>query len=239
MTYDREREIASSWERNAGAWSRAIAENRIASRRAGTDRAMVETIARLRPRRVLDLGCGEGWLTRALVERLGCRVVGADGSRDLVETARRLDPGSTYLHLSYEAIIAEPARLPEAVDLIACNFALFGQALSPLLAALTSALAPGGAIVIQTLHPWQSRPGGRYRDGWQTETFAALGGEAWDAMPWYFRTLASWTGELGTAGLAVVEIVEPVGADGGDPLSLILICRRAAGPGPGATSRAA
>ena len=229
MTDDQETQIATSWQRNAGRWAQAIAENRIASRRAGTDRAIVETIARLRPRHVLDLGCGEGWLTRALVERIGCRVVGVDGSRDLVATARRLDPGSTYLHLSYEAIIAEPARLPGAVDLIACNFALFGQALSPLLAALTHVLVPGGAIVIQTLHPWRSGSAATYRDGWRTESFAGLGGEAWATMPWYFRTLSSWTEEIGAAGLAVGEIVEPVEADGGDPLSLIMICRRAAG----------
>ncbi|MVA96944.1 methyltransferase domain-containing protein [Nitratireductor sp. CAU 1489] len=229
MTDDRETEIATSWERNAGHWSRAIAENRIASRRAGTDRAMVETVARLRPRRMLDLGCGEGWLTRALVEAVGCTVVGVDGSGDLVETARRLDAGSAYLHLSYQAIVAEPGRLPGPFDLIACNFALFGKAVSPLLSALTHVLEPGGAIVIQTLHPWRSRPAEGYRDGWRKETFTGLGDEAWDAMPWYFRTLSSWTGELGAAGLALVEIAEPLDADGGEPLSLVMVCKPVAG----------
>jgi trans-aconitate methyltransferase len=39
--------------------------------------------------RVLDLGCGDGLLTRVLVER-GFRVVGVDASRDQVEAARAL-----------------------------------------------------------------------------------------------------------------------------------------------------
>jgi 2-polyprenyl-3-methyl-5-hydroxy-6-metoxy-1,4-benzoquinol methylase len=39
-------------------------------------------------RRVLDLGCGEGAYSRALVRR-GARVTGIDGSARLIEIARR------------------------------------------------------------------------------------------------------------------------------------------------------
>jgi trans-aconitate methyltransferase len=43
-----------------------------------------------RPReRILDLGCGDGALTRRLVEA-GCEVVAIDSSADQVEAARRL-----------------------------------------------------------------------------------------------------------------------------------------------------
>ena len=47
---------------------------RIESRRLATDGAIVAAVVEERARSVLDVGCGEGWLSRALSER-GVRVV--------------------------------------------------------------------------------------------------------------------------------------------------------------------
>jgi len=47
------------------------------------------------PRRVVDVGCGEGRLDRDL-QRLGYAVVGVDGSSTLVAAAREADPEGRY-----------------------------------------------------------------------------------------------------------------------------------------------
>ena len=60
MSFDRE--LAASWERNAANWTRVVREGLIPSRRAGTDAAILDAIAERAPRRLLDIGCGEGWL---------------------------------------------------------------------------------------------------------------------------------------------------------------------------------
>jgi trans-aconitate methyltransferase len=50
---------------------------------------VVELLAPEAGERVLDLGCGDGALTKKLVD-LGCLVVGVDGSSQQVEAAKRL-----------------------------------------------------------------------------------------------------------------------------------------------------
>ena len=71
--------MLQSWDSNAGAWTDAVRERRIASRRAGTDDAIVAAVLRTKPANVLDVGCGEGWLARALAAH-GCRTVGIDAT---------------------------------------------------------------------------------------------------------------------------------------------------------------
>ena len=120
-----DRKILDSWHANAGRWTAAVRSGAIASRRAGTDSAIVEAVARLRPDHVLDLGCGEGWLARRLRAEPGCRVTGADGSAELVRLAREADPDGGYLHADYAAIAADP-------DLLGGPFDAPGSGLPPL-----------------------------------------------------------------------------------------------------------
>lgn len=61
--------IVESWQNNAEAWTAAVRERRIESRTLVTDRAIVDAVLSRSPRHVLDIGCGEGWLGRALADR--------------------------------------------------------------------------------------------------------------------------------------------------------------------------
>jgi 2-polyprenyl-3-methyl-5-hydroxy-6-metoxy-1,4-benzoquinol methylase len=225
---DHERRLHQAWQANAEAWTDAVRGGRIASRVAATDRAIVEAVGALRPARVLDVGCGEGWLARRLMSGPGGEVVGVDGSAALIAAALAAHPAGRYRLLSYADAVRQPARLGGPYDVVVCNFALLGEHLSPPLGALRSALAPNGALLIQTLHPWAACGELPYRDGWREETFASCGGGCWQPMPWYFRTLASWLAEIAAAGLAVASCREPLDPASGRPLSLLLSCRAGA-----------
>lgn len=61
----KDNEIIKSWDINAGEWSRIVEQEGIASRNF-TNPAIVETVKEYDLKNILDLGCGEGWLTRAL-----------------------------------------------------------------------------------------------------------------------------------------------------------------------------
>lgn len=221
MTHERDSQIRDSWETNAEAWTTVVRAGGIASRRAATDAAILDACAPFLPGRVLDVGCGEGWLTRALAER-GARALGIDASVALVELARAAG-GAEYAVASYESLIADAGLAAGPWDVIVCNFSLLGDPLAPTLGALAARLARGGRLLIQTVHPWVAvGDGAPYRDEWRLETFAGFGDRFTAPMPWYFRTLGSWVAELGRAGLRVESAAEPCHPDTGRPLSLLL-----------------
>lgn len=211
--------IGDSWTRNAGRWTEAVRGGRIASRAQATDAAIVKAVASRRPRRLLDVGCGEGWLVRAVRARCGCEAVGMDACAPLVAAAGAADPDGRYVVASYDDLVAGRAAVGTGFDAVVFNYALLDAKVVPVLAAARARLAPGGAILIQTLHPWTTADGD-YRNGWRTEDFSAFEGEDWAPMPWYFRTLESWVGAFGAAGLRIAALAEP--AAGGRPLSLLL-----------------
>lgn len=216
--------IVTSWVANAEAWTDAVRERRIPSRVAGTDRAIVEAVLRQPPGRVLDVGCGEGWLARAVAAH-GYTVVGIDASAPLIDRARDLG-GGEFSVLSYEAFIAEPPLAGGPYDTIALNFALLSDDVAPLLSALASRLTPQGVVLIQTVHPWAAAGDQPYADGWRLETFDAFGGAFPAPMPWYFRTLETWFAQIASARLEVTHLVEPRHPETKRPLSLLLTSTR-------------
>lgn len=216
--------LEQSWISNAANWTRAVREGLIPSRKAGTDAAIVGTIVARRPRRVLDVGCGEGWLCRRLRLLTGCETTGIDSSPDLVRDAFATDPTGRYLVLRYADLIAGRHELGGGFDVVAFNYALFEEDLAPLLTAARDLLTPSGAVIVQTLHP-NAFPAAA--EGWRTEDFAAFQNKSWTPMPWYYRSLQSWRQTIGRAGLAIIETREPKAQPDGPPLSLLMICESA------------
>lgn len=171
--------------------------------------------------RALDVGCGEGWLSRELV-KLGVHVTGVDASAALIDVARAMGGGVDYGCVSYELLESNASVVAGPFDLVVCNFALLDDRVAPLLAALAKRLPASGVILVQTVHPWAAVGEGPYEDGWRTESWGAFGTAFPMPMPWYFRTTSSWLAAAREARLVVDRLEEPIHPDTRKPLSLLL-----------------
>jgi 2-polyprenyl-3-methyl-5-hydroxy-6-metoxy-1,4-benzoquinol methylase len=217
--------LRRSWTMNAEAWTAAVREQAIPSRRLATDAAIVAACERVidgrRRVRVLDVGCGEGWLSRALAAR-DADVTGMDASAPLIDVARSMGGGPEYACVAYEVLESDATVLAGPFDLVVCNFALLDDRVSALLAALARRLPSSGVILVQTVHPWAAVGDGPYEDGWRTETWTAFAAEFPAPMPWYFRTTGAWLAAAREARLVVDRIDEPIHPQTKKPLSLLL-----------------
>ena len=212
--------IVESWRNNAAAWTVAVREGQIESRRQVTDQAIVDAILSRSPRSVLDIGCGEGWLARELVAR-NIDVVGIDIVPKFIEEAQRAG-GGDFRVMSYEEIAA--GKLDVSVDVVVSNFALFGkESVEGVFRAAPSLLNSHGAFIVQTLHPRIACCELSYRDGWREGSWTGFSSAFSDPAPWYFRTLESWIKLFEDNGLRLAGIHEPLHPYTQKPASVIFI----------------
>ncbi|MGH1433356.1 MAG: methyltransferase domain-containing protein [Lewinella sp.] len=179
--------ILSSWQANSQSWITTIDQSEIVSRQLATNDAIVNAIEKHHPFRILDIGCGEGWLSRAIYapHRI---VIGIDGVKELVSNATKKGGGPAYACFNYEDI--RQGKLPswEPFDLIVFNFALFEDgATFTLLNQLKQLLVPRGHLLVQTI----ALPAHEF-SGWRTEDWRSMKTNYPAPFPWYYRERDEW-----------------------------------------------
>jgi 2-polyprenyl-3-methyl-5-hydroxy-6-metoxy-1,4-benzoquinol methylase len=150
-------EAKLAWERNAEFWDRSMGDGNSFQRLLLGP--ATEALLEIRPgARVLDLACGNGHVSRRLVE-LGAKVVAADFSDALLECARRRLAG-VLGDVELRRVDATSADELEAVareerfDGVLCNMALMDMAeIEPLARTLPRMLKEGGRFVFSVMHP--------------------------------------------------------------------------------------
>ncbi|WNO10802.1 class I SAM-dependent methyltransferase [Teredinibacter sp. KSP-S5-2] len=220
MPSSKEKQILNSWAKNASPWVNAIQEKQIQSRNLVTDQAIIDTVMSYSPNNVLDIGCGEGWLARALFAR-GVSVTGVDATEKLISQARQFGGGEFQI-LPYDQISS--SAIPGRYDLAVCNFSLLGKdSVEYLFKTLPELLQPQGRFIVQTLHPHASYGQARYEDGWRSGSWDGFSQEFVDPAPWYFRTLESWVNLFLNNGFTLGELKETINPQTGALASLILV----------------
>ncbi|MFD0861359.1 class I SAM-dependent methyltransferase [Sungkyunkwania multivorans] len=214
--------ILDSWNINASEWINTIDKQLIPSR-AVTNKVIVNTILKHNPSKLLDVGCGEGWLSRELSSR-GIFTVGIDATDELVKNAKTKG-NQDYYKLLYEEIIGGTMIPSSPFDAVVFNFSLYEQEKTfQLLAAIKNTLAPKGKIFIQTIHPFfliSQRLS--YKSQWIHDSWKGLAGNFVDGHILYARTFCDWIEGVSKIGLSTIEILEPLDPTLGQPLSLVLV----------------
>ncbi|MDF1820169.1 MAG: methyltransferase domain-containing protein [Alcanivoracaceae bacterium] len=217
---EQDADVIESWRANARAWIRALDEKAIASRERVTNAAIVDAVLACKPESVMDLGCGEGWLARALSAH-GIAVHGFDAVEPLVDRARALGGGFFY-PFSFADFVA--GRVHLQADVLVFNFSLLDQhSVEALMPVLPRRLKPGGTLLIQTLHPAQvpqAQAGTWQREDWQGMTTAFA-----EPAPWFFRSPDQWQALLHDSGFADVAL-ETVRDGASDAVASLLITAR-------------
>lgn len=140
-------QLAYWWDRRAGDTGMEISRRVILP-------VMKPWLEPLAGRHILDVACGNGWLSRRLAGR-GARVTAFDFSRALIDRARQRTPvGADILYRVLDAAKINELRAldRQAFDAAVCNMGLMDmQDIAPLFAALKELLKPGSRFVFSML----------------------------------------------------------------------------------------
>lgn len=223
---DKEKFIIDSWKENAKNWITLLENDGIESRKLATNGAIVDAVCNTKPVSVLDIGCGEGWLSKELSAK-GIEVTGIDVIPELINKAREKVRGE-FMVASYEDISLGNIRFSKLFDVIVINFALIGkESAENLVSALPLYLAAEGKLIIQTLHPFSRKISGDYTSGWKEGSWDGLSGQFIKPYQWYFRTMEDWLKILGDAGFSKIKCTDILHPATAVPISVIFECNAA------------
>jgi len=218
-----------SWDRMAGWYDAKQGDVGDLWHRTLIDPTFLRVVGDVRGRRVLDLACGNGYLSRRFA-RAGAKVVAVDASARMVERARAREDREP---LGIEYHVADVVHLSmlgaASFDLVACNMALMDiEDAAGAIREVARVLRSKGRFVASLAHPcfdqgptstWLlerffrttnvSRKVTRYREPFHDEI-------PWEIAPGqivtttgYHRPLSWYAQVLREAGLLIQSLEEP------------------------------
>jgi ubiquinone/menaquinone biosynthesis C-methylase UbiE len=216
-------DVRDSWDAKAEEWDRHVGEHGDANRRMNSDPVLWRFLGGVDGLRVLDAGCGTGYLSVQLARR-GADVVGVDPSEEMLRVARRnADRAGVSVDLHADDAQSLGTIADASVDRIVSNYVLMD--LPDHEAAQRSfrrVLRPGGVAVVVFLHPCFDVPAGperiagpavRYTWPWpyiERRRFTSSWGPFATEFIGFHRSLSDYWRAIRAAGLLVDDFDEPV-----------------------------
>lgn len=116
--------VQNSWDNAAQAWSDFVRTEKDYNKIGMTNPAMFEILGNIRGKKILDLGCGEGYNSR-LMARKGAEVIGVDFSDKMINLAIKLEQKNKQ-GITYYVLDAANLYLfnNNTFDIVACFMAL-------------------------------------------------------------------------------------------------------------------
>jgi SAM-dependent methyltransferase len=146
---------------------------------------------------VLDAACGTGRYAAYLAER-GHKVIGVDGSPDMLGRARQKLPDGDFREGDLNDLPAEDGSADAAI----CTLSLVHlETIDKAVAELARVVRRGGPVIISDVHPFL------ILIGWQAQFRTADGDTGF--MRIYPHLTADYCGAFAAAGLRVVNCFEP------------------------------
>ena len=214
--------LSSRWDTNASFWVQIIREHRDKYRTELTDPAMLEASGSPTGLKVLDVGCGEGYLSRLLATD-GAAVTGIDFSPSLIEAAQTKNL-SEKLPITFDVGSVESLPCGDDVfDLVVCNHVMndLPDPSGPI-QEFSRVLRRGGRLVVLMLHPCfynkhaeraEATNGLIASSYFQTraieQTLEVDGLTSPVANKSWFRPLEFYTQQLCSAGFVITCLEEP------------------------------
>jgi len=218
----REEKIMEAWERNSDSWIDTIDNEELESRSLVTNKSIVQQILSNKPEDVLDVGCGEGWLTRKLSEE-GIDTLGIDGSEKLINDAINKGNGH-FLVMEYEDIRNGKLNKDHQYDIIVFNYSLFGKELTEdIIGVLKNNLVANGKLLIQTIHPENNSLISKSESGWIRKTGKGLNKKFKQSYEWYFRTRDDWERLFKSCGYKLQQSIDIEHPQTKEMISIIFI----------------
>lgn len=215
-------EAIQAWDRNAEKMAARIGRLGDRNKAVLLTPRVLEWLGEIQGLKILDAGCGEGFLSRLMAER-GAQVTGIDFSQEMLKIARQRTPPELkidYRHLNLERMnpVGE-SSFDRIVSLLALQDVPDYQAA---LGELYRVLKPGGGVYLAFTHPCFTSDGGWVRDEggiklfWKTDRYflerpleMALDPESDDNPIGFHRTLSSYYRAMREAGFVIQDLDEP------------------------------
>ncbi|WP_167529447.1 class I SAM-dependent methyltransferase [Bradyrhizobium macuxiense] len=221
-------DVENAWNRNADVWDQGIAEKGDETRIYITDCSVFAFIGNVAGKDIVDLGCGNGYLSRTLA-RSSARVTGVDQSGAMIERALCHEATEPLGIVYHKCSITQLQPLAsESIDIAVSNFVL--QDVGDYSKAVSEAyriLRTGGTAVFAITHPCFSCGPRRWVfdaedtprqeeaahfavDHYFEETAYIM--DDWpgfDPVPYFHRPLENYWRAFKDAGFEVMDFSEP------------------------------
>jgi len=217
-------QAVARWDAAADAWAKRVGADGDRARQVWIDPTLLPLVGDVAGLRVLDAGCGEGYLSRKLAAMGAASVVGVDGAEGMIRVARERSGGIDAIEFRVGDFQTLEGVADASFDLVVSNMVLMELPRPAYaLAAAHRALRPGGALVYSITHPCFQAP----ESGWHCDANGAklhwAMGRYWEPAAFQLEiasgfghqtygfhwTLTQYLDATLAAGFALERVVEP------------------------------